>query len=164
MNPRVVAPILLVSMGIVCALIGCDGSMWAGPAPPPESACTDGIDNDEDGLSDCGDPDCACVATCPCPEDCQDAIDNDADTLIDCRDLECPPCQEDCNNRIDDDRDGLIDCLDPSCPACTEICDNAADDDRDGARDCADLDCRGQICATGRCCGPRGNCAASECP
>lgn len=33
------------------------------------SACTDGMDNDEDGLVDCLDPDCskvpACIANCP---------------------------------------------------------------------------------------------------
>lgn len=38
-------------------------------APTPfESACVDGIDNDEDGLFDCGDPDCTSNAACALPE------------------------------------------------------------------------------------------------
>ena len=42
---------------------GGDGSDGEEP-PPPESDCTDGLDNDEDGLADCDDSDCAEVAPC----------------------------------------------------------------------------------------------------
>ena len=96
--------------------------------PPPgggggtEISCSDGLDNDGDGLVDCADPDCA---------------SNPA----------CQTSPEICTNGQDDDGDGLVDCSDPDCasdPACqvpTEICDNGQDDDGDGAVDCADSDC-----------------------
>lgn len=35
--------------------------------PPPEDACEDGLDNDEDGLADCEDDDCADVFRCTWP-------------------------------------------------------------------------------------------------
>jgi hypothetical protein len=49
--------------------------------------CTNGIDDDGDGLIDRADPDCA------------------------------PPATENCTNGIDDDGDGLIDSADPDCPS-----------------------------------------------
>lgn len=36
---------------------------------PYETACTDGRDDDGDGLTDCGDPDCAAVGRCSCTRD-----------------------------------------------------------------------------------------------
>ncbi len=57
-----------------------------------ETSCDDGIDNDGDGLVDCGDPDCEGVDPCG-PEDtlerCSDGIDNDGNGLIDCGDPSC---------------------------------------------------------------------------
>ena len=54
-----------------------------------QDLCSDGIDNDEDGLLDCLDPGCGMF----CPEDnsttCNDGIDNDSDGLIDCNDDSC---------------------------------------------------------------------------
>ena len=35
--------------------------------PPPETDCQDGLDNDEDGLADCADDDCAAVWECTWP-------------------------------------------------------------------------------------------------
>jgi hypothetical protein len=64
------------------------------PPPPaePETMCTDGIDNDNDGLADCADPDCAGIGGCG-PEGkyatCSDGIDNDGDGLTDCADSGC---------------------------------------------------------------------------
>ncbi len=55
---------------------------------PPESGlsdCTDGVDNDGDGLADCEDDGCLEV----CLEDCADGVDNDGDGLADCEDDEC---------------------------------------------------------------------------
>ena len=70
-----------------------------------ESLCTDGKDNDCDGLVDCADPDCGAYAcgphgqvcagsTCACPGGtrelaCGDGQDNDCDGLVDCADPDC---------------------------------------------------------------------------
>jgi hypothetical protein len=73
----------------------------------PELDCTDGTDNDFDGLSDCDDPDCTATDSLGAPyepgcfeTDCTDGIDNDdaangvsgdgiGDGLIDCADDDC---------------------------------------------------------------------------
>lgn len=99
-------------------------------APTPETNCTDGIDNDGNGLMDCNDPNCqndpACAAN---PEICNDGIDNNDNGLTDCADPACatnPACvapkETDCSDGIDNDGDGKIDCADSDCastPACT---------------------------------------------
>ena len=69
-----------------------------------ELFCSDGVDNDLDGLADCADPDCAI----PCDEslNCADFIDNDLDGDIDCLDVDCAldlacavaPPNDDCVN------------------------------------------------------------------
>lgn len=51
--------------------------------------CTDGIDNDEDGLIDCLDPDCNDINVLCEDQFCGDGIDNDRDGLIDCDDPDC---------------------------------------------------------------------------
>jgi hypothetical protein len=74
------------------------------PPPPPktETNCTDGIDNDGDGLVDSKDPDCPAVpptGQCPPGQECCDGKDNDGDGKIDegnvCGNLPptepCPP-------------------------------------------------------------------------
>jgi len=83
---------------------------------PAETNCTDGIDNDNNGDTDCDEAICALAPDC---------------------------APEVCDNDIDDDNDGLVDCLDPECnPICIdEICDNNQDDDDDGDEDCADSEC-----------------------
>ncbi len=87
------------------------------PAPPPAENCTDGLDNDLDGLIDCEDPDCECpeepenetnATDCcdpgvECGEICGDGEDNDCDGLIDCEDPECrgtEECPIDCEDII----------------------------------------------------------------
>jgi parallel beta-helix repeat protein len=58
--------------------------------PSTESACADGLDNDEDGLIDCADSDCDTVGDCEQPEaTCDDGIDNDGDSKTDCTDGDC---------------------------------------------------------------------------
>ena len=73
-----------------------------GEMPVPDEDCTDGIDNDGDGLIDCDDSDdCgddpACTEPPLDPEICDDGIDNDGDGLTDCLDrLDCrqhPACK-----------------------------------------------------------------------
>ncbi len=90
--------------------------------------CADGVDNDDDGLVDCDDPDCATDPGCAAVEDvCDDGLDNDEDGLIDCDDSDCrldPACSEGveiCDDGLDNDGDGRVDCDDPDCvldPAC----------------------------------------------
>ena len=84
--------------------------------------CNDSVDNDDDGLIDCNDPDCSKNSYCIKPNEiCTDGIDNDEDGFIDCEDTdcrnnrECRPKKEICYDRIDNDEDGLVDCEDSDC-------------------------------------------------
>ncbi|MFT4975242.1 MAG: hypothetical protein ACI8S6_001129 [Myxococcota bacterium] len=81
------------------------------PIPTTESDCTDGLDEDEDGLTDCADSDCVCIET-----DCTDGTDDDGDGLLDCEDSDCVDiCVEICDDNTDNDADGQIDCSDDEC-------------------------------------------------
>jgi len=85
--------------------------------PGPEY-CTNGVDDDGDGLVDCDDPQCAMAPTCLF-EDCTNGLDDDGDGLADCDDPDCataPSCvPESCANGVDDDLDGQVDCDDGDC-------------------------------------------------
>ena len=125
--------------------------------------CTDGLDNDDDGLVDCADEDCQLLEICNERSfvACNDLFDNDGDGLIDCNDPDCfvfNICFEQdeiCNDGIDNDRDGLIDCMDDSCAgasSCMEnnvfTCLDGIDNDGDGLIDCQEEVCqRFIICA-----------------
>lgn len=72
------------------------GSALAAEPPPHETSCTDGQDEDGDGLADCGDADCLEDPACKPdggPENsdarCSDWIDNDQDGYVDCDDKDC---------------------------------------------------------------------------
>ncbi|TKD03209.1 MopE-related protein [Polyangium fumosum] len=130
----------------------------------PEN-CTDGADNDCNGVADCSDPACKLAPTCGCVpkpggESCANGEDDDCDTIVDCFDSDCvgtPACgckpseSLDCDNGFDDDCDGSIDCNDPdcfgstacSCQAKSEVCSDGTDEDCDLLVDCADPDCFG---------------------
>jgi hypothetical protein len=61
-----------------------------------EKNCTNGRDDDRDGLTDCADPDCAndpactsCTVTESPEATCDDGLDNDCDGQIDCNDQDC---------------------------------------------------------------------------
>lgn len=111
--------------------------------PENEINCTDGVDDDLDGLIDCDDSDCLVDEACTMvalyavisPEDCTDGDDNDGDGWTDCDDEDCyedPACEVhalyaspmpevDCTDGLDNDLDGYIDCEDYQCaddPAC----------------------------------------------
>ncbi len=121
------------------------------PPPPPAPQCSDGADNDGDGLTDFpADPGCVdaqdnneqdAPPPPPAPQ-CSDGLDNDGDTLIDWpNDPGCvdaadndetdpplpPPPQ--CSDWIDNDGDGLIDMADPGC---SSIMDNDETDPAGG--------------------------------
>ena len=111
--------------------------------PDKELNCTDGIDNDGDGVVDCDDADCTADAACkpaapaappaaaPARTDketnCTDRSDNDGDTVVDCADADCyedPACKPSgtpeksnslCSDFVDNDGDGSIDCDDMDC-------------------------------------------------
>lgn len=73
------------------------------PPPPPvrnrpttETLCTDGSDDDGDGMTDCADADCFQNAQCQfgsgneqSDEACSDWLDNDNDGAVDCEDEDC---------------------------------------------------------------------------
>jgi hypothetical protein len=109
-------------------------------APRRVEICGDGIDNDQDGDTDCRDIDCSVIP------DCQVSVTLYAAPEMPAQIIE----QEICNDRLDNDGDGRTDCADPDCtgqeycgpPPSAEVCDDGQDNDRDGLTDCADADCR----------------------
>ncbi len=119
--------------------------------------CSDGIDNDNDGLVDCADDDCHELINCL--ENtliaCNDLFDNDRDGLVDCYDpdcfqfIKCFERDEQCGDGIDNDGDGLVDCADNSCSGsylCEEkdafTCLDGRDNDSDGLIDCEEPSCK----------------------
>jgi hypothetical protein len=121
--------------------------------------CSNGIDDNCNGLIDCFDKGCQSDPACidHKKETCDNGIDDDDNGLVDCKDPACfgdkacvVPGKEICNNNLDDDNDGLVDCADPDCAkdkTCVvqpgdEICDNSKDDNGDGLVDCTDPKCK----------------------
>lgn len=96
-------------------------------APPLDEvgSCTDGIDNDCDGVADCSDNDCASIC-------CGNGICDPADDVCSCGDCGPPPATETiCDNGRDDDCDSGIDCSDDDCASTccgNGICDSAIED------------------------------------
>ncbi|MFC1732671.1 hypothetical protein ACFL6I_20400 [candidate division KSB1 bacterium] len=107
--------------------------------------CSDGFDNDNDGVADANDPGCYDSGVYdPFDDDetdtlpqCSDYFDNDGDGLVDMNDPGCTDPSDDdetdvivlpeCSDGIDNDIDGLIDF--PDDPGCTSPMDN---DETDG--------------------------------
>ncbi len=90
---------------------------------PVKPNCSDGLDDDGDGLIDCEDPDCQSSWWCTVVDDietaCDDGEDNDSDGVADCADADCgflDSCRENsCSDGLDNDNDGSIDCVDIDC-------------------------------------------------
>jgi hypothetical protein len=93
-----------------------------------EGECAGGVDDDGDGLIDCGDPDCHFAQACPHERSCEDGLDDDGEgDGVDCDDSDCfgaeicesviaeGSLETDCGNDGDDDGDGAADCLDFDC-------------------------------------------------
>lgn len=113
---------------------------------PLVPACSDGLDNDDDGMIDWSDPGCL------------DRLDNDEDEGPECmpdEDGELPDeCAEpqlplQCADGKDNDGDGLIDLTDPGCldradhseGSDAPMCADGLDNDGDGKSDMDDADC-----------------------
>ena len=71
-------PDICVSNGVL--VFDCPGSQ------PAETNCSNGQDDDSDGLIDCCDPDCGCT---PGAEICDNGFDDDCDGLVDLQDSDC---------------------------------------------------------------------------
>lgn len=139
---------LLIASLALASLLGCAESD-ADLVPASEVSCDDGVDNDNDGSSDCDDSDCVCEPD----QDCTHAVDNDGAGDVDCADSECA-CErfeENCTDGVDNDGDGLTDCDDTDCGSAEEceveagpddeLCGDEIDNDEDGDVDCDDADC-----------------------
>ncbi len=132
----------------------CPGAAGCVVCDPSETSCTDGVDNDCDGLTDCADTDCAGDPACcdPSETSCTDGVDNDCDGLLDCADTaDCagdPACV---TGGACTDYTNKGDCnADPNCvwvgKGKSGHCENAApcpDADSDGYTDtaCGGADC-----------------------
>lgn len=106
-----------------------DGDIWGDacdPQPNVVLACSNGLDDDGDGLADEVDPGCT---------DFYDDDEREASLV--------------CDNGVDDDGDGLVDLSDPDCAGPNDVSEAAArcadgiDDDGDGLVDLDDRGCTG---------------------
>lgn len=109
-----------------------------------ETSCADGIDNDQDGLTDCEDPDCPLGGACS-PED---AGLNCGQVLLDAGAPDAGAGDVDAGEADGGELDGGL--LQRACVPREADCANGVDDDLDGRTDCEDPDCEGQSCGTGR--------------
>lgn len=117
-----------------------------------ETLCFDNFDNDNDGKTDCEDPQCdqqSCGAACICLNLhraeglCSDRVDNDNDTLADCADPDC--VGRACGRRPYSVKPEGCSCA--SDGGMTEVdCTDGLDNDEDTLIDCLDPDCVGQFC------------------
>lgn len=150
---------------------GCIDGRQASPCLRSETGltygCSDGLDNDGDGLVDAADPQCL---TPDSAEDasgvgrirqvqCNDGVDNDGDGLVDAADSGCLGTADDseggglrspaCSDGLDNDGDGRVDADDPECApgaawtdeAALPGCSDGEDNDGDGAIDGDDPQC-----------------------
>jgi len=106
-------------LGMVCIAYVCDC-----PYSGFETDCTNGQDDNCDGVVDCDDTnECGTHEKCEYPEaTCDDGFDNDGDWLVDCADDDCndfplcgPEAGDFCTDGFDNDGDGEIDCQDGDC-------------------------------------------------
>ncbi len=83
-----------------CNALACGAGCACVGGAAQETTCTDGIDNDGDGLVDCADTQncraatscgtgCVCGAGVPTESQCDDGADNDRDGRTDCADSDC---------------------------------------------------------------------------
>jgi len=141
--------------------------------------CSDGLDNDEDGLTDCDDIDCLDIACCgktgdeTTDEACSDGCDNDGNGYIDCKDWNCTKyspwvtaCKSEqkepednpaaCSDGLDNDWNGYFDCDDFSCSKSDDVpfCEGNDITCSDGIDNDGDgyVDCKDWSCADAAVC------------
>jgi hypothetical protein len=129
--------------GPTCTPVDCNDTN-AAVRPGATENCTDGIDNNCNGLIDALDP--AAVG-------CQTCTDSDKDgfwvggptcTPVDCDDTNVairPSAAENCNDGIDNNCNGLIDGQDPAAVGCQTCTDNDKDGYWVGGPTCSPVDC-----------------------
>jgi hypothetical protein len=134
-----------------CGPIDCDDDN-PGIHPGAPEICTDGLDNDCNGLVDAQDG-----KAVNCPSQCTDgdgdgyAVEGGACGPLDCDDtyiLSNPGASEICNDGYDNDCDGLLDGADTDCGGCVQTgrekgkkCSDGIDNDCDDLTDGDDPDC-----------------------
>ncbi len=119
------------------------------PSETPETNCSDGNDDNNDGRVDCEDPWCYYAPAC-LTEICDDGYDNNNDNLVDCADSQCNHavnCQpEVCNDNADNNGNNKVDCDDPACAdsayCAPEICNDNIDNNGNDKVDCDDPQCK----------------------
>jgi hypothetical protein len=137
--------------GLMLLSLSCASDVVEGQNP---GDCTDGADNDEDGMFDCADPDCVPAPACAGDDD--DTVGDDDDTVGDDDDTgghgddDTEPHDDDDD---DDDSAGPGDDDDSAIPGDDDDtanpgewqnagdCEDGLDNDGDGLIDCADPDC-----------------------
>ena len=129
----------------------CVQNQQAGTEGPLGSeTCSDGLDNDCNGLTDASDPECT-----PLSEICDNGTDDDGDGLVDCAD---PNCDGFTGGTCDTGNTGICSAGTTTCrqlqefcdqseqagsegPFTSMTCDDGLDNDCDGLTDANDLDC-----------------------
>ncbi len=130
--------------------------------------CSDGVDNDNDGLIDCDDPDCLTMGTlekpgpgrvvCATTEDtdilCSDGIDNDGNGFTDCDDFSCSrnPAVRVCGVCVPTVQQENT----------NELCSDGIDNDCDGYIDCQDNSCSRAYPDVTVCCTPTNVCVPKD--
>jgi len=167
--PRALLLIFLVVLGACSAPV---------TPKPKQEVCGNGVDDNDDGKTDCADPTCFSSPVCErIIEDCRNTIDDNRDGKVDCDDLDCladPFCikVETCGNGVDDNRNGKVDCADLECAGMMGCgdggpelgnCDDTLDNDNSGFADCKDRTCLGQACGAGCACTDGGTKGEADC-
>lgn len=136
--------------GYLCASNDCKKTAAANA----ETNCSDGKDNDCNGLIDCADhAQCNGRGSCQGNEStCNDAFDNDANGLTDCKDKQCDTKSCGTNSTCSTGATLVSSCdrkcSNLACAACSTTCKetncaDGIDNNGNGNTDCADLACDG---------------------
>ncbi|MGH1341397.1 MAG: hypothetical protein ACRBN8_07600 [Nannocystales bacterium] len=110
------------------------------PTEDDDLACSDGIDNDGNGFTDCDDFSCTRAENVTVCEGmventdalCSDGIDNDGNGFTDCDDFDCS---------MNSDVSACTEAPMPGAENTDAACSDGGDNDADGFIDCDDFDC-----------------------